>query len=123
MALVVIKIMWDSYTPPVPHNRLGQVNPDGVRYDRVADLPGLATPDVRGWVTAHLEQVRSHTGRDDVHAMVCFADGLERSQVDPPHDLEVTVTGDDQQMIRSAARADLADFLAPLGHRVDHLRA
>lgn len=124
-----LKVMWDSYRPNTPTHIFDQTNPDGVRYEAVAELPSLATPEVRSWVAEHLAQVREETGRDDVHVMVCFAPGIEPGQVEPAdldrvdvvHSEELDVTRADESKIREAANAALADYLEPLGFRIDHL--
>jgi len=102
-----------EYRYPVPAHPDGQVNPDGAAWEFVAALPCLADPAVQAWAARKVAAGE--------HVMACFARGLESGQVSPDA-LEVGVPSADYELIRAAARAELAAFLGPLGYRTDHLR-
>lgn len=112
--LIILKAIPEgAYTLPEPYHPDSQVNPDGVTFTAVANLPSLTEPDVTGWVAGH---------QDGSLIMACFSRGLERGQVSPDC-YEVRITVEEKSAIKAAAHAELAAYLGPRGFRTDHLTA
>jgi hypothetical protein len=114
VAPVILKAMPASaYQMPAPVHPADQVNPDGVAFAAVSDLPSLTEPDVRAWVTGH--------EASGVLIMACFARGMETGQGTASYEAQVTLS--EYEKIRVAANRELAAHLGPLGWRTDHLTA